>query len=65
MVRARRFTLASRFYAYVAVLVGGAMATLAKSSVGRALLLWAHGFFSYGLVNHAGPTEEQVGADSA
>lgn len=44
----------------MAMAVGGVMSLLAKYSWGRSLLLRYPAFFSYGLVSHEGPTQEQV-----
>ncbi|GBF92594.1 hypothetical protein Rsub_05208 [Raphidocelis subcapitata] len=57
-----RFAVATRYYAAVAVVVGATLMTLAKHGWGRALLLRNPGLMSYGLVSHAGPTQEQMEA---
>ncbi|KAI8477053.1 MAG: Saccharopine dehydrogenase-domain-containing protein [Monoraphidium minutum] len=57
---AARFAAPGAYYAAVAVGVGGALMGLAKVAWGRALLLRYPGLFSYGLVSHEGPTQEQM-----
>lgn len=55
-----RFTLTSRYYVFKAMLVGAAMAVLARFSWGRFLLLRFPELFTYGLASHAGPSQQQM-----
>jgi hypothetical protein len=55
-----RFSVPSVYYTALAVVIGGLMMSLAKYAWGRALLLRYPGLFTYGLVSHKGPSQEQM-----